>query len=339
MAHIAIVSPGYPSGTGGVTDHTARLERHWTGTETVSVLGTLERTPGEVVAGWQREGVSAVLIQYVPFLYGRRGLSRSPRQIAELSRSRQMRVTVFVHEPWVPPTRLPWLVLSPLQRRQLLGLAAQADAVVCPVPAWARQLGSATQLLYVGSTLGEPPTYIEPQGELPFPVVFSPFAAGLAWDWISAAAEEIGTGLTVLGCDRESALAHKDVNRRMMPDWDYRGRLPAGVALDFLSQARLVLAPFIDGLTGRRTSTMAALSVGARVLSSRGPLFDPMFDDSPVACADSRDDFVRQAAAMWRERKGGAGDRASRIAWYREQLDPRMLDARLIEIVTASPAA
>jgi len=339
VAHIAIVSPGYPSGTGGVTDHTARLVRHWSPSHTVSVLGKADVTPPDVISEWIGEGATAILIQYVPFLYGRRGLSPVPRQIARIARAQRLRVTVFVHEPWVPPTRLPWLVLAPLQRRQLLLLVQEADAVVTPVPAWAAQLRSATHQVPVGSTLGDPTTGNQTTALLPFPVVFSPFSAGLRWDWICAAVDALGTGLTVVGCDRESALAHESVNRWMRPDWDYRGRLPAWLVLDLLSGARLVLAPFVDGLTGRRTSAMAALSVGARVLSSRGPLFDATFDQSPIAFAESSDEFARRAAAIWGKQTDDPVERASRVAWYREHLDPAMLDARLIGIVTGSPAA
>jgi hypothetical protein len=95
----------------------------------------------------------------------------------------------------------------------------------------------------------------------------------------------------------------------------------------------LVLAPFEDGATGRRTSMLAAMSTGARVLSSTGPLFDPVFRNSPLLVAGSQAEFVELAVRTW-----SAGDgpvpRESRLAWYRTHLDPDALDARLLQIVT-----
>jgi hypothetical protein len=137
VSAVAIVSPGFPDLLGGVTGHTARLKRHWTaaGHEVVVEGGTADH-PVRLAAGWRSRHVAAVLLQYVPFLYARRGLSRFPQEVARAARAEGIRVGVFVHEPWVPPTRLPWLVLSPLQRRQLRHLLAACDAAFTPVPAW-----------------------------------------------------------------------------------------------------------------------------------------------------------------------------------------------------------
>jgi hypothetical protein len=93
-----------------------------------------------------------------------------------------------------------------------------------------------------------------------------------------------------------------------------------------------VLAPFVDGITARRTSAVAALSTGARLVSSTGHLYDPLFTSGPVAVAADRDEFVAVATDLW-----GAADRAddrlARLAWYREHLDSRMLDRRLLELM------
>lgn len=336
MAHVAILSPGYPTGSGGVTDHTARLVRHWEESgHRVSVWNDPTVVPIVLSEPGNGPEITAILIQYVPFLYGRRGLSRLPRQIARAAGRHGIRVSVFVHEPWVPPTRLPWLVLSPLQRRQLRRLVAAVDEAITPVPRWATLLGPATRLLHVGSTLGDPPEGLPSEPVEPAPMVFSPFAAGLAWDWIVAAVDAIGAGLTVVGCDRDAARSHPAVGRYARPDWDYHGRLPATQVLETLARARLVLAPFTDGLTGRRTSAMAALSVGAPLVSSSGPLFDPAFGRGPVTISDSRDDFAHRARELWDSADPGS-QREKRIEWFGRQLGSRILDDQLLEIVTGA---
>ncbi len=337
MTTIRIVSPGFPESPGGVTDHTARLRRHWkdAGHE-VEVLGTRDEAPAAVAARWRDEQVEAVLIQYVPFLYGRRGVSRLPERMARAARESGIRTTLFVHETWVPPTRLPWLVLGPIQRRQLLRLLDAVDSVVTAVPAWATSLGHGAQVVRVGSNLGEPLSHLPTQPPHAAPVVFSPFAAGLEWRWIVAATEAIAAtpSLIVIGADEEEVRAHHVVGKWWRKEWDCRGHLPAEDVLPLLSRAPLVLAPFGDGLTGRRTSAMAAMSAGAQVLSSVGPLLDPLFEDSPIALARDERGFVELAGRLWADPESHS-HRDQRVEWHRAHLEPRMLDARLVDIVAS----
>ncbi len=328
---VAILCPGYPDVPGGVTDHTARLARHWGAAGHRSyVLGEQRAGPGMIAQRWRAVGVRGVLIQYVPFLYGRRGLSTYPHQLARAARSLGLRVVVFVHEPWVPATRLPWLILSPLQRRQLRRLLRHADAVVTAVPRWRDRLSGGAEVLYVGNTLGD--------GALPFgeplatPVVFSPFAAGLRWPWIAGAVSRIGRGLTVIGATRADAGRHPAVRRWLRDGWTFLGRLPPAGALSALANAPLVLAPFVDGITGRRTSALAALSTGARTVTSDGPLFDPVFRASPVTIATSAETFASAAASAWKA-PDSPHDRQRRVAWYGEHFDGQTLDRRLLELL------
>jgi hypothetical protein len=309
---------------------------HWRNDgRVVQVQGSLGEEPVAVVQRWHGDGVTAVLLQYVPFLYGRRGLSLFPGALARAAKSRGMRVTVYVHEPWVPPTRLPWLVLSPLQRGQLRRLLKVADRVVTAVPAWVDLLRHDAQLVRVGSTLGEPPALDPPEDPLPSPVVFSPFAAGLLWRPIMAAVDQIDADppLIVIGADHESVRRHHMVGRWYRRNWDCRGRLEPDQVLSLLSRARVVLAPFGDGLTGRRTSAMASLSTGTKLVSSVGPLSDPLFEGSPVAIADGERDFVRLAAEAWNSGEHAA-ERGARRAWYQSNLDPRDLDRALLRVVS-----
>jgi hypothetical protein len=339
-ANIAIVSPGYPDTPGGVTDHTARLVRHWSQAgHNVAVLGATAANPEEIVATWRDGGVAAILIQYVPFLYARRGLSHFPLRIVLAAGAARLRTAVFVHEPWVPRTRLPWLVLSPLQERQLRRLLTACDVAVTPVPAWRTLLGGNVSVVYVGSTLGDPQPSAAGGAEIAAPVVFSPLAAGLNWDWIIAAAQAVGAkpALTVIGADWETARRDPVLRRWADPTWDWRGRLDPAAVLALLARSRIVLAPFTDGLTGRRTSAFAAASTGARLISSRGPLFDPAFDAAPFALANTKSEFCELAQSLFaaRERPGA---RRERIEWYQRRLSPADLDRSLARLVLGFPS-
>jgi len=335
MTTIGILSPGFPSIPGGVTDHAHRLVRGWTAAgHTVRAYGDPSLDPDAIAA--ELEPGAALLIEYVPFLYARRGLSSYPERVARAAAARGVRVTVFVHEPWVPMTRLPWLVLGPLQRRQLRRLVRVAHATVTAVPAWKTLLGRSTALVYVGSNLGPVPGDTLP-GPLPAPVVFSPTAAGLRFDWIAAAAHAIGAspGLILVGTDAGEARHHPQLAPHFDASWDWRGRLPAPEVLRVLARARLVLAPYADGPTGRRTTLLAALSTGARVLSCTGPLLDPLFRDGPITLARNATEFAGLAQRLWREPDPPTA-LAARLDWYRRHLDPDMLDARLLSIVTGT---
>lgn len=335
MAEVVILSPGYPNVPGGVTDHTARLVRHF-GERNVQprVLGTLSVHPAEFVARVADGGALALLIQYVPFLYGRRGLSRFPKQVAKLARKRGLRVVTFVHEPWVPPTRLPWLALSPLQRRQLKRLMACSHAVLTPVPAWVELLGGKTQLLYVGSTLGEPPVQSATPDSLDGPVVFSPFAAGFRWEWVAHASRHIGATreLIVIGATQSELRRHEQTGRFWNASWECTGRLPAKRVLEYLGRASVVLAPFVDGITGRRTSALAALGAGARLVSSTGHLADPFFVEGPLDAASSETEFVTIASRLWITPDTEEARRARR-RWYDKHLETHRLDATLLAIL------
>lgn len=334
MSGVAIVSPGYPSVTGGVTDHTHRLRAHWDASMPVEIVSALDEPPPAVVSRLHDMGVTALLLQYVPFLYAHRGLSGLPIRMIRAGQTAGLRTTVFVHEPWVPPTRLPWLVLSPLQRRQLQVIVRNADAAVTPVPAWQRTIGAKVETLYVGSTLGRPPDDAPP---VETPVVFSPFAAGLDWSWIAAAVREIGAGLTVIGATSDELHDHAGTRAWAEREWTCTGRLPADEVLRALAGARLVLAPFVDGITGRRTSALAALSAGARLVTSMGRLADPFLVDGPLDAAATRHGFVELATRRWDETDDSAS-RSRRRAWYDEHLDPVALDRRLLAIVTGAAA-
>jgi hypothetical protein len=321
---LGILSPGFGSARGGVADHTARVLGHW-------------RARGEhpVVLDAPRDLArfgGPALVQYVPFLFGRRGLAPDLARAVRSALAGGHRVTLFVHEPWVPPTRLPWLVLSPLQRRQLHRLARDVSAVVTPVPAWQPLLPVPSELLYVGSTLGPPPGQTrEPAFDAP--LVFSPFASGLAWDWILAATAAVNApGLVIVGATRAEA---RDRGLRLpaaAAGWSWLGRLPPAAALQTLARARLVLAPYVDGLTGRRTAALAALSTGARLVSSHGRLSDPVFDDGPVGLAADPHEFARMARERW-DAPDDPTARAERQVWFDRHFDAGRLDERLLGIV------
>ena len=244
-------------------------------------------------------GVRSLLIQYVPFLYARRGLA--PLLIASVARAARIgvRVGLFIHEPWVPPTRLVWRLTGPPMRRQLLALVRHADAVFTPVPAFADLVrpavrpGVPCRVVPVGSNV---PVVAADRaacrralglGSEDIAVgVLSPAAAGALTSWVVAAAAatlsrpEVHWLIVGNRSDTEPP-GFPDGTRVRRLGW-----LPADDLSRTLRALDIAVAPFTDGLTLRRTSAMAALAHGVPLVSSRGPLFDPALADAAVCAAD-----------------------------------------------------
>ncbi|MGD0484709.1 MAG: hypothetical protein ABSB58_08670, partial [Gemmatimonadales bacterium] len=156
---LALFSPDVPGVAGGVSDHTLALARALSGRDAaVSVFAGrgdaalfapipcyLGVGPGphggrDLADALAEAGADRVLVQYVPFLYARLGVA--PGLVTALRRVRRagVRIAVFVHEPFVPFTRLPWLLTGGPQRAQLLAVLRLADRAYAPVAAWVARL-------------------------------------------------------------------------------------------------------------------------------------------------------------------------------------------------------
>ena len=146
---IALYSPDVPPLPGGVADQTLALARALEAAGYPPLVlarrGDAARFAplpcetgiGPLEAPGRARGARALLLQYVPFLYARRGVAPALFRLAGACRSAGLPLAVLLHEPYVPLTRLPWLVTGPLQRLQLRRLLGGASRVYTPVPRWA----------------------------------------------------------------------------------------------------------------------------------------------------------------------------------------------------------
>jgi hypothetical protein len=222
---------------------------------------------------------------------------------------------VFVHEPFVPLTRLPWLVTGPLQRIQLWALLRGAVHVYAPVPGFVDAIsGYATTGIPVsgapvGASLavsGIAKDVARRQLSLPGDSVligvFSPAASGFRRDWVAQAAERLA--------DRDDVTwviygSGSDLRARGEPDGPgvrRLGTLPAERAAMVARSLDLALAPYSDGLTLRRTGAMLAIASGVATVSSTGHLFDTMMHElarceaDPVSFAAAVTELVDDAS-------------------------------------------
>jgi glycosyltransferase involved in cell wall biosynthesis len=335
LARLGIYCPVLPPTRGGLADATRTLAAalHARGV-TVTVLGkrgdaaTLAPVPAEVgiaargpalAAAVERHGLAALLVQYVPFAYARRGLAPGLAPALRRARAAGARIGVFVHEPYVPFTRLAWWVTGWPMRWQFRALVRAADVVFSPVPGFLelarRARTGATRFITVptGSTIPVAAVTREAArtalglGAADIAVgVFSPGTSGALHDWIARAAARLSPDPRVLwlfygnGGDRPPARFPAGARVRCL------GWVAPEKASGVLHALDLAAGAFADGLTLRRTSVMAALAHGVPVVSSQGHLFDPALADA-AACAPTAEAFAEAVAEL-------VGDRPRREA-------------------------
>jgi glycosyltransferase involved in cell wall biosynthesis len=299
---IGIYCPDVPPQPGGVSDHTLVLARALQKYQPVVVLARrgdpaafrpipcdVGLRPAGLTAAARAHGVTTLIIQYVPFLFARRGIS--PGLIASIGaiRSAGLRIAVILHEPFVPFTRLPWLFTGLPQRAQLWYLLHHAAFVYTGVPAFRRiairyaSRSTRTTLAPIGATI-VPSTLTRHDarallGLAPDDVaigIFSPAASGYATDWIAAAVRRVADVPNVrwvrfgFGSDRPIRGLPSDGETITV------GPGSARQIADTMRAMDIAVSPYVDGLSLRRSSAMLALATGVPLISSRGSLYEPI---------------------------------------------------------------
>ena len=357
---LALFSPDVPGAPGGVSDHTLALARALAsrGVSVAALAGRGDAARfapipcllgvgpgphgGRDLAGALTEvGADQLLVQYVPFLFSRSGVA--PALEAALRRVRRagIRIAVFVHEPFVPFTRLPWLVTGVPQRLQLRALLRLAERAYAPVPAWVTRLSAWTgsrdpvTLAPVGATLPvsglsreAARAQLDLRGDQVAIGVFSPGANAFRADWVVdawRAAPPSDTTRWVLFGNGSAALA----TRMAGPPVTALGTLPPVEIANVMGALDLALAPYRDGLTLRRTAAMLALAHGVATVSSTGHLWDPSL--APLArCSASGTAFAADVARLSRDAAARAALGAAGLEGYRRTASVEALADLLI---------
>jgi glycosyltransferase involved in cell wall biosynthesis len=241
--------------------------------------------------------VDAVVVQYNPFSFARWGFA--PWLASRMWRMRTRRhrpvLGLMIHEPYVPMTCWRWRLMGTWQRTQLLALRAAADVVLVAVELWADTLMPAwprrpTHHVPVGSALPDMRAAREEQR----------IRLGFAADTIVLAVFGTSHPTRLTSYVEHSAVAVAEAGHKVgvlnlgadappLPALDGRievlapGRLTDADVGRWLSAGDIFLAPFLDGVSTRRTTLMAALQHGLPIVATDGPLTDGMLRDAPEA--------------------------------------------------------
>jgi glycosyltransferase involved in cell wall biosynthesis len=221
-----------------------------------------------------------LVLQYNPFLYGRRGFA--PWLIRDFLRLRLGRrrpvVLVYVHETAMPMVGLRKSLMGAWQRVQLRALRFEADGLLATTEAWAKDLGPRASQVPVGSTLPDMRrrryAARERLGVGEETLVVATLSSGHEshlTDYVAAALAELAEHRTLF-------MLALGAGARPVPVTGVEclrpGLLPADAVAELLAAADLFLAPLIDGVSARRTSVMAALQHGVPVVTTDGHLTD-----------------------------------------------------------------
>jgi glycosyltransferase involved in cell wall biosynthesis len=298
----------------------------------------------------------AVVLQYNPFMWGRWGFAPwLPVAFTTLRRSRRRPViALMVHEPYVPMVNWRWTLMGLWQRAQLESLRVAADVVFASIEAWAdmlarRRLARLTVHLPVGANFPDKrearPLIRKHLGLDDGALVLAVFGTANPsrhLDYVVASANALArlrtpVFLLNLGADAPH-LSSLDPRVHVHEP----GQLPEGELASYLASADIFLAPFIDGVSTRRGSMMAALQHGLPIVGTAGPLTDGALRDATHALrltpVDNPNAFVEAVCDLARD----AGDRlrmghAAR-ALYEASFDWPILAHRLVNALAMGSA-
>jgi glycosyltransferase involved in cell wall biosynthesis len=259
-------------------------------------------------------GRHAMVVQYNPFSYGRWGYAPwLPQAIRRLRSARPGTIIVLLaHELFVDLAGPRNTMMGLAQRVQFAFLRALSDVVLTTTEPLAQHAGGRGRppaaLLPVGSNLPDRRA-ARTDARRALKVEDRQVVLGLlgTGHWsrmfsllpptIERLAQHrrlvvlnLGAGAPVLTAERDDVLVH-------MP-----GELPAGELAECLSALDLLLLPFADGVSTRRTTLMAGLQHAIPVVSTDGPSTDDLLRGSSavalVPVDSARDAFVNRAEML-----------------------------------------
>ena len=368
---IGLLFPALPPALDGIGDHTAHLAaalaaegasvRVWTAQPDATPIPGVEivqafrcpprRGVWEMVATVSADPPDWLIVQFNQFSYGRWGLNPFlPLALRALRRRcPSMRLAVMFHEDFVPPTTWKNRVFRRWQIPQFRALGRMADVVAFSIEPWAARYRSwfpqarvvhwpvGSNIPDVGVSREEARRRLGFDPETFVVGVFGTIGAGRLIDYIRAAIEQLHNAGVCFAVWYVGPHGGR-LRAPLPPGVSFRdaGALPGEAVSVHLSAMDLLLAPFVDGASTRRGSMIAGLQHGLAVLSTDGPLTDPMLRAehgrslwlTPVG---DREAFAGAALELARrsELRAALGQNARRF--YAAQLDWPILARRVMQ--------
>ena len=348
-SRVILISPEYPPVRGGVADHSRCLARQLSSSLDVTVLTSAGAEVPEVdrdgfpvaraVADWQSsalllEAIShhssdhRILWQYVPHMFGRGGVNLSlPRVLAQLRRQGRRQI-LLAHEIAAPFS--PWphrFIYAAAHRWQWNRITRSIDGVGISTETWLehqkqRHPASAGKFRLTPSPSNIPhrravnaeieawKTSVGLEAAGLVLTYFGTISASKRFGWVTEAFERCletrkDLSLVVIG-DKPRTGLDREFGSRLKA----LGYLHPSDADLALQSSHMVLLPFLDGASERRTSLMAGLQHGCPVLTTAGAATGPSLRQAGFLArvdASNREGFAQACVDL-------IGDPARRVA-------------------------
>jgi len=375
--NLAIISGAYPPQLDGIGDHTRHIARELAGRGNritvftsiapeaspdpdVQVVRVLDPShPSRVLqlrALLEDGEFDEVLLQFNPFGFGPAGFTPWLPWVLQKWKAGNSRVqlSILFHETYVPPERMKFLIMLSYQFPQFAILCRLADRIFVTTDRWHKQArafsgGKESVLLPVGSNL--PPAKTQPMetrrqlgwsNNRPVLTVFGTAHVSRLLPWIGRALAELPRMqlppvLLYIGSDGSKVREICPSSVQLVD----AGRVEAARAADLLVASDLMLAPFIDGLSTRRGSVMAAFQQGLPVVSTFSSSTDQVLlgrEDLGIhltSVADGAECFAKRVGRVLAQHQGGLP--LERLqAFYSKNFDWPVLADIFLEQMTAS---
>jgi glycosyltransferase involved in cell wall biosynthesis len=362
---IALLSGGFPPQFDGIGDHTWWLSQELAnqGHEVVVFTSFVPERPKPagvgVICCFEPEKPRTIqslpdtlhaagefdwlIVQYNPFSFGPRGLA--PWLLSAL-RKIKIPLALMFHETYVPLWPWRFTVMRLWQYPQFVLLVQMARVVFVSTGRWLPQVARWTRkhcsVLPVGSNLPRCElTRAEAKAKLGFPPetlllgIFGFAHISKRIEWVGAAARRIydrypKTQLLSVGQPSDELLTACGP----VPVHQH-GFLPATEASLRLRAMDLFLAPFVDGISSRRTSVVSAFQHGVSICSTYQKHSDALLRDlvSPalsLTTCDAEGHFTESALEMARRNRQRANLGEDLAGFHDQNLSWPIIAQRLI---------
>ncbi len=284
-------------------------------------FATLEQTFASAFPDVETPVPDWLVLQYNPFSFGRRGFCPwVPRTLARIKRRTTAQIAVMFHETTVPRWPLKFAAMFLWQWPIFRALCRLADAGFISTERWRAQTSRANPLLPVhhlpvGSNIPvcklsreAARAQLGVESEALVLGVFGSAHVSRRLDWIACAIREAqqrnrGRRTLLLYVGPHGARVRNVCEGVEILD---AGPLPGEEVGCRLRAMDAILSPFLDGISTRRGSVIAALQHGVPVATSAAPWTDRLFLEAPtqgllLSTAENAQDFAREAG-NWLER-------------------------------------
>lgn len=360
-----ILTGEYPPASGGVGDYTAQLAAALEAAGDVVTVWVPGRTlPDRFGAGSRRRldkslghAPGIVLLQYVPNALGSHGMNLAFCRWLLARRRDGMDVRVMFHEPYFYfALARPWRnALAAVQRVMARTLLEASTTAYISTDTWRRYLtprnGARLEVLAIPSNVPCAATpddvdrcrqMIAPSGE---PVVghFGTYGDHVERELMRVvpriAGESSGARFAFIGAGSAEFLSrlsrtHPQIGQRSWAS----GRLEARAVSSALKAADVLVQPYPDGVTTRRTSVMAGLQHGVPTVTSNGALTEAVWAESGavrLAVAGDAGSFATAVDTLLHDRDAASalGRRGAAVYAHHFSL------ARTIDVLRGASAA